>query len=187
MTDRSVKNPWEIIKSQEVYDSPWIKVTKHDVLDPNNNEGTYSVVHFKHTAIGVIPLDEDQNTWIVGQYRFPLERYTWEIPEGGGALTEQPLDAAKRELSEEVGISAEKWTKIMEFDVSNASTDEKGILYLAQNLSFHQAHPDENEELAVKKIPFEELYQMVLSGEVTDSLSVLAVLKVKDMMNNKAL
>ena len=183
MMDALINNPWEILKSEEVYDSPWISVTKHDVLDPSKAKGTYSVVHFKHVAIGVLPLDDNYNTWIVGQYRFPLNKYTWEIPEGGGALTELPVDAAKRELSEEVGIAAKRWRKIQEFDISNASTDEKGVLFLAQELSFHQAHPDGNEELSVKKISFEELYQMVLAGEVTDSLSVLAVLRVKDMMN----
>ena len=145
-----IKNPWKILDSKEMYDSPWISVTKHDVLDPSNSSGTYSVVHFKHLAIGILPLDKEHNTWIVGQYRFPLEKYTWEIPEGGGELKTPPLESAKRELSEEVGIAAKKWTNIQEFNTSNASTDEKAIVFLAQDLTFHEPHPDGNEELIIE-------------------------------------
>jgi ADP-ribose pyrophosphatase len=182
-----IKSPWKVLNSQEVYTSPWIKVTKHDVLDPSSTKGTYSVVHFKHYAIGVLPLDDDYNTWIVGQYRFPLERFTWEIPEGGGDLDQSPLTSAKRELSEEVGISADKWTKIQEFDTSNASTDEKAIIYVAQNLNFHESHPDDNEQLTVKKLPFSELYQLAIEGKITDSLSLVAILKTKLLIDKNQL
>lgn len=182
-----VKNPWKILNSEDVYSSPWIQVTKHDVLNPSNNPGTYSVVHFKHLAIGILPLDEEHNTWIVGQYRFPLEKFTWEIPEGGGAHDLDAIDSAKRELSEEVGISASKWTKIQEFDTSNSSTDEKAILFVAQGLSFHEPHPDEDEDIVVKKIPFNELYELAMKGEITDSLSLVAILKTKLLIDQKKL
>jgi 8-oxo-dGTP pyrophosphatase MutT (NUDIX family) len=180
-----VKNPWKILDSSEIYNNPWIKLTEHKVLNPSNNPGIYSVVHFKHLAIGVIPLDENLNTWIVGQYRFPLNKYSWEIPEGGGKHNADPLESAKRELSEEVGLAANKWTLIQEFNTSNSVTDEHSLIYLAQELSFHESHPEDDEELIVKKIPFSELYDMVLNGEIMDSLTIVAVYKTKALLDQK--
>ena len=176
------KNPWTTLKSELIYDCPWITLTKHDVLNPAGNPGTYNVVNFKNLAIGVLPLDKDGNTWIVGQYRYPLKQYSWEIPEGGGKLGVPPLESAKRELLEETGIVAKRWTQIQTMHLSNSVSDEFCILYLAQDLHFEKAEPEETEKLQVKKIPFEELYQMVLKGEATDSLTVTAVLKIKLMM-----
>ena len=177
------ENPWKTLKSQEVYDSPWISLTRHEVLNPSGNPGTYSVVHFKNLAIGILPLDSDYNTWIVGQYRYPIDQYSWEIPEGGGKLDVSPIESAKRELLEETGIVAKKWTKIQEMHLSNSISDEFAILYIAQELHFQEAEPEETEQLQIRKLSFGELYEMVLSGEVTDSLSVTAVLKTKILMD----
>lgn len=182
MENNEAINPWTTLKSEHIYDSPWVSLTKHDVLNPNGNPGTYSVVHFKNLAIGILALDKDLNTWIVGQYRYPLKQYSWEIPEGGGQLDVPPLDSAKRELLEEVGITAQKWTKIQEMHLSNSATDEFCILYLAQELSFGASEPEDTEQLEVKKLHFDELYAMVTKGEITDSLTVAAVLKVKLML-----
>lgn len=176
------KNPWTTLTSEQVYDSPWISVTKHDVLNPHGNPGTYSVVHFKNIAIGILPLDENYNTWIVGQYRYPINQYSWEIPEGGGQLNVPPLDSAKRELLEETGITASKWTNIQEMHLSNSASDEFCVLYIAQNLSFGESEPEDVEELELRKLHFDELYQMVEKGEITDSLTVTIVLKAKLLM-----
>ena len=176
------ENPWTTLTSEKIYDSPWIGLTKHDVLNPNGNPGTYSVVHFKNLAIGILPLDTDYNTWIVGQYRYPINKYSWEIPEGGGNHNLPPLDSAKRELHEETGITANKWTKIQEVHMSNSASDEFGILYIAQDLSFGESEPEDDEQLVVRKLHFNELYQMVESGEITDSLTVITVLKAKLLM-----
>lgn len=176
------ENPWTTLTSDEVYDSPWISLTKHDVLNPNGNPGTYSVVHFKNIAIGILPLDKDYNTYIVGQYRYPLKQYSWEIPEGGGKIGVPVLDSAKRELHEETGITAGKWTQIQEIHLSNSATDEFGVLYVAQDLSFGESEPEDDEKLEVRKLHFDELYKMVENGEVTDGLSVTAVLKAKLLM-----
>jgi ADP-ribose pyrophosphatase len=178
----SHKNPWTTLKSEQVYDSPWIGLTKHDVLTPGDNPGTYSVIHFKNLAIGILPLDKDYNTWIVGQYRYPIEQYSWEIPEGGGLRNVAPLISAQRELLEETGITATKWTKIQEMYLSNSASDEFCILYIAQELSFGEAEPEDNEQLELRKIHFDELYRMVESGEITDSLTVTTILKAKLMM-----
>lgn len=176
------ENPWTTLTSEKIYDSPWIGLTKHDVLNPNGNPGTYSVVHFKNLAIGILPLDTDYNTWIVGQYRYPINQYSWEIPEGGGQHDVLPLISAKRELHEETGITANKWTKIQEVHMSNSASDEFGILYIAQDLSFGESEPEDDEQLVVRKLHFNELYQMVESGEITDSLTVITVLKAKLLM-----
>jgi 8-oxo-dGTP pyrophosphatase MutT (NUDIX family) len=175
-------NPWKTLSTDKVHESPWISVTKHEVLNPSGNPGTYSVVHFKNLAIGIIPLDKNYNTWLVGQYRFPIDQYTWEIPEGGGLIGVEPVESAKRELKEETGIIAGKWTKIQEMHLSNSASDEFCILYLAQNLEFTKAEPEDTELLEIRKVPFEALYQMVLNGEITDSLTVTAALKIKLMM-----
>lgn len=177
------KNPWKIHQEEKVFSNPWITVRKYDVTDPGEKPGTYSVVEFQNLAIGIVPLDKDLNTWIVGQYRFPLNTYSWEIPEGGGPLNEDPLSSAKRELSEETGIVAKDWTLIQEFNTSNSVTDEKSLIYVAKNLSYENSHPESTEELVVKKIPFNELHQMVLDGKIQDSLTIIAVLKTKILID----
>jgi 8-oxo-dGTP pyrophosphatase MutT (NUDIX family) len=176
---QTTDNPWKTLRSELVHESPWIGITKHDVLNPAGKPGTYSVVHFKNLAIGVLVLDKKLNTWIVGQYRYPINQYTWEIPEGGGNPQVDPVESAQRELKEETGITAGRWTKIQEMHLSNSASDEFCVLFLAQDLSFGESEPEETEQLEVKKIPFEELYRMVCTGEVTDSLTVAAVLKVR--------
>jgi 8-oxo-dGTP pyrophosphatase MutT (NUDIX family) len=182
MSNGKISNPWKTLSSEQVYDSPWIGLTKHDVLNPNGNPGTYSVIHFKNLAIGILPLDEDNNTWIVGQYRFPINQYSWEIPEGGGKIGVAPLQSAKRELLEETGITATEWIKVQEMHLSNSASDEFCILFVAKKLSFGEAQPEDNEKLEVQKIHFDELYKMVDNGEITDSMTVAMVLKVKLMM-----
>jgi len=179
------KNPWTKISTKEVYENPWIKVEHHTVLTPSKSAGIYGTVAFKNLAIGIIPLDTSLNTWIVGQYRFPLNTYSWEIPEGGGPIGEETIDTAKRELSEEVGLKANKWTMIQTFHLSNSVSDEYGELFLAQELKEFDNHPDPEEELIVKKLPFEEVFQMVLKGEITDSMSVMGILKVKYLIDNQ--
>lgn len=173
-----MKNPWTTLKSQIAYDNPWIKVTHQDVLNPAGNPGIYGVVHFKNIAVGIVPIDREGNTWLVGQYRYTLDQYSWEIPEGGCPLGKSPLEAAKRELLEETGISGLKWTKILDFHLSNSVTDEIGEAYLAEDLSFGEATPEETEQLEVKKLPFDEALEMVFRGEITDSLSVMALMRV---------
>jgi ADP-ribose pyrophosphatase len=173
------ENPWQILTEKAVYDNPWISLTEYQVLNPSGNPGIYGKVHFKNRAIGIVPLDVDLNTYLVGQYRFTLNQYSWEIPEGGGPLNEHPLDAAKRELLEETGLVAANWAEIQTIHLSNSVTDEYGIIYLATGLEQHDAEPEDTEQLVVKKVPFDEVYRMVCDGEITDSVTVAAILKVK--------
>jgi ADP-ribose pyrophosphatase len=176
------KNPWQINQEQQLYDNPWISLTHYDVINPSGGKGIYGKVHFKNRAIGVLPLDANGNTYMVGQFRFTINQYSWEMPEGGGMIEHDPLDAAKRELKEETGLVAVNWSRIMELHLSNSVTDELAILYLATGLEQQSPEPEETEQLVVKKIPFEEMYQMVANGIITDAMTVAAVLKVKLMM-----
>jgi 8-oxo-dGTP pyrophosphatase MutT (NUDIX family) len=180
--DHPTHNPWKIKSNHNVYDNPWIRVTEYQVINPSGNDGIYGKVHFKNRAIGVIPLDEDMNTYLVGQYRFVIDQYSWEIPEGGGPLGIDPLESAKRELLEETGLKAKEWTKINDFHLSNSVSDEYGHIYLARGLEQFEAEPEDTEELMVHKIPFEKVYEMVCDGTITDSMTVIAVLKVKTMI-----
>jgi ADP-ribose pyrophosphatase len=175
-------NPWKTVNSKKTYENPWISVTEHDVINPKGGKGIYGVVHFKNKAIGIIPIDEEENTYLVGQFRYPLNEYSWEIPEGGGPNDIDTLESAKRELLEETGLKAEKWELIQEMHLSNSVSDEKAYIFLATGLSQHEAEPEDTEDLKIKKLPFEEAYQMVLKGEITDSLTVAALLKMKVMM-----
>lgn len=182
MTEKK-RGSWTELNRTEIYENPWISVSESQVLNPNGGEGIYGVVHFKNLAIGVIPLDEDDNTWMVGQERFPFDgKFTWEIIEGGGPLDEDPKASARRELLEEAGIRCDDLELIQEMELSNSATTERALIYVARGLTFHDAQPDDTEDLTIRKIPFEELYQMVLKGEVTDSLSVAGVLKLKLLM-----
>lgn len=172
-------NPWVTIESHKIYENNWIGLTEHQVINPSGGKGIYGEVHFKNYAIGILPLDEEKNTWLVGQYRFPLKAYSWEIPEGGGPLESDPLESAQRELAEETGLMANEWVEIQRMHLSNSVSNELAIVYLAHDLSQGPSAPEETEQLVVRKLPFEEAYQMVLNGEITDSISVAAILKVK--------
>ena len=176
-----MKNPWTTLSIKTVYENPWIKVTHEEVNDPSGNPGIYGKVHFKNLAIGILPIDENENTWLVGQYRYTLNQYSWEIPEGGCPIDTEPVETAKRELLEETGITANDWTQLFDFHTSNSVTDEYGIIFLATGLSFGKSEPESTEELIVKKVPFDKVYEMVLNGEITDLMSVTAIMKYQLM------
>lgn len=175
----SESNPWQVLDSKEIYNNNWIKLTEHEVINPSGGKGIYGEVHFKNIAIGIIPLDEDYNTWLVGQYRFPTKNYSWEIVEGGGLVGSDPLASAKRELAEETGLSAKSFIEIQRMHLSNSVSDELAIIYIAKDLQFGEATPEETEQLIVKKLQFTAAYQMVIDGLITDSMSVAAILKTK--------
>lgn len=173
------ENPWIIKAEKKIYENPWITLTEYDVINPGGGKGIYGKVHFRNLAVGVLVLDEEKNTWLVGQYRFSTDMYSWEIPEGGCPEGTDPLKSAKRELKEETGLAAENWQPILKMQLSNSVSDEMAIVYLATGLSQHDAEPEETEQLQVKKIPFEEACKMVEEGMITDAISVAAILKIK--------
>ena len=175
-------NPWTILSERSAYDNKWIGVTEYDVINPGGGKGIYGKVHYKNLAIGILPLDEEGNTWLVGQYRFTLGAYSWEIPEGGGDPAVAAVESAQRELKEETGLVASEWSVIQELHLSNSVSDELAILFLARQLQQEEAMPEETEQLVVRKLPFEEACRMVEKGTITDAMSVAAILKVKLML-----
>lgn len=174
-----MQNPWQTLDAEVVYENPWIQVTHRNVLNPNGNPGIYGVVHFKNLAIAIVPIDEEGYTWLVGQYRYTLETYSWEVPEGGGKFEDSPLNAAQRELLEETGIIAKTWLEVGEVHTSNSVTDERGIIFVAKDLHFGTAEPEDTEQLELRRVHLDEAVEMVLRGEITDGLAQVALLKTK--------
>ena len=166
------------------YDNAWINVTEHQVVNPSGGKGIYGKVHFKNKAIGIIALDEHRNTWLVGQYRYPLNEWSWEIPEGGGPIEGSVLESAKRELKEETGLTAKIWTEVLRTHLSNSVSDEEGFIFLAEELEQGDAELEETEaDLKIWKLPFSQALDMVMKGTITDSLSVMGILKVARIKN----
>jgi 8-oxo-dGTP pyrophosphatase MutT (NUDIX family) len=173
------KNPWTTLSVQEIYENRWIKVDEHQVLNPAGGKGIYGKVHFKNKAIGIVAIDEHDNTWLVGQWRYTLNEWSWEIPEGGGGKEEDPLEAAKRELREETGLIASNWTMIQRLHLSNSVSDEEGFIFLAEGLTHGKNELEETEaDLRTWKLPLKDAVKMVDEGKITDSLSVVGLVRV---------
>jgi ADP-ribose pyrophosphatase len=172
-------NPWKTLGSKLKYDNNWISVTEFDVINPSGNQGIYGKIHFKNTAIGIIPIDEEGFIWLVGQWRYPLELWSWEIPEGGGPLNVNPLESAKRELHEEAGLLAKEWKLIQRVHLSNSVSDEEGFIFLATGISETDIHREDTEaDMKIWRLPFRDAFQMVINSEITDSLTVTAILRL---------
>lgn len=176
--DNPKNNPWKTLSTREVYDNHWISLSEHQVINPSGKPGIYGKVHFKNKAIGIVPIDVEGNTYLVGQFRYTLNEWSWEIPEGGGALDLDPLASAKRELQEETGFSASRWTLLHRVHLSNSVTDEEGFIYLAEDLQPGKNALEETEaDLKVMRLPFKDALEMVLNGKITDSMSVIGLLR----------
>jgi 8-oxo-dGTP pyrophosphatase MutT (NUDIX family) len=171
------ENPWKTKKTILVYENPWIRVEENQIINPAGKDGIYGTVHFKNRAMAIIPIDKNGDTWLIGQFRYALNQYSWEIPMGGGLIGADFLESAKRELKEETGLIADKWTEILKIHTSNSVTDEVGLVYLAEGLTQGETEFEETEILQIKKLPFKEALEMVMSGEITDSISLAGILK----------
>jgi len=169
---------WKKISSRTVYENDWMQVREDDVINPGGGRNLYGNVHFKNVAVAIVALDDANNTWLVGQDRYTLGEYSWELPMGGAPLDERPLVAAKRELQEETGIRATNWEELIRLHTSNSITDELGIAYVATGLSFGETQFEETEDLEIRKLPLDDAVQMVLDAQITDAISAAALLRV---------
>lgn len=179
-------NPWQTLHTAVKYQNPWISVREDQVLNPGGGQGIYGVVSMKNKALGIVPIDAEGNTWLVGQYRYPLNEYSWEIPMGGGLLELDVLESAQRELKEETGLTAARWTRIARLHTSNSVTDEEGFVYLAEGLSQGALEPEETEDLRLWKLPLAEAIQMVMDDRITDGISVAGLLKAEKVLAARA-
>jgi 8-oxo-dGTP pyrophosphatase MutT (NUDIX family) len=173
--------PWATNSESIVYDNPWVTLREHQAVAPTGRSAIYGVVGFKNYAIGVLPLHEDGGVTLVGQHRFPIRGYSWEIPEGGGPLEVDPLESAQRELREETGLIAEHWTEVLRFELSNSVTDERGFGYIATGLRQSEADPDETEMIQITRQPFRHVLEAALSGMMPDMITLAMLLRAYHM------
>jgi 8-oxo-dGTP pyrophosphatase MutT (NUDIX family) len=178
-------NPWQVLSTDLKYQNPWISVREDQVLNPAGGPGIYGVVSMKNKAIGIVPLDAEGNTWLVGQYRYTLNEYSWEIPMGGGPIELDILESAQRELREETGLLARRWTNIGRLHTSNSVTDEEGFVFLAEDLEQGDVEPEETEDLRIWKLPLAEAIQMVMDDRITDAISVAGLLKAERVLASR--
>jgi 8-oxo-dGTP pyrophosphatase MutT (NUDIX family) len=172
------KQPWKRLSSAVVYDNPWMRVEEHQVINPSGAESIYGKVCFKNRAVAILALDEAHNLYLVGQHRYTLDEYAWELPMGGAPEDEEVLLAAKRELKEETGISASNWTEIMRVHTSNCITDEVGFVFLARGLRQGEPSLEPTEDLTVRKLPLDTAIAWVLGGRITDAISAAGILRL---------
>jgi ADP-ribose pyrophosphatase len=180
MTDKKPAsgNPWQTLSTELEFENPWFAITTHDTVAPDGSRPRYGKISFKNRAVAIIPLDDEQHTWLVGQWRFPLGEYSWELPMGGAPRNEDLEAAATRELKEETGLTATRLRPILKMHVSNSVTDEEGYVFLAEGLIPGNTEFGETEDLAVHRLQFSEALAMVMDGRITDGISIAGILKL---------
>jgi 8-oxo-dGTP pyrophosphatase MutT (NUDIX family) len=174
-------NPWVVTAQKRGFENDWFVIDEHEAINPAGKPARYDVIRPRRLAVGVVPLEADGSVHLIGQWRFPLKRYSWEIPEGGAEFGEDAESGVRRELAEEAGVSAGRLVKILEMDLSNSLTDESCVLFLATDLSPAAGEPDDVEVLRRRTAPFGEVLARIQDGRIRDSLTVAAMLRVHHM------
>jgi 8-oxo-dGTP pyrophosphatase MutT (NUDIX family) len=167
--------PWRRRTRRIGYENPWITIWHDEVDRPDGSPGIYGTVHFANVAVGVVVLDDDDRVLLVGQHRYTMDRYSWEIPEGGVPPTETEEAGARRELLEETGVTADRWRELVRFELSNSVTDETGVVFAARAVSHGTATPDPTEDLATRWVTFDDALAMIDGGEITDAMTILGL------------
>ncbi len=184
---RDTDNPWTITAVRRAYETPWIAVDHADVITPAGKPGIYGLVRFKNRAVGVLPIEDDGTVHLVGQYRLAVERYSWEMPEGGAPDGEAADACARRELEEETGLVAGRLEKVLHMHLSNSVSNEEAFCFLAFDLRRGVMAPEETEVLAHRRIPFREALAEALDGRITDAMTVATLLRAHHMATIGAL
>ncbi len=170
--------PWTRRTRRVAYANPWITIWHDDVDLPDGSPGIYGVVHFANLAAGVVVLDDADRVLLVGQHRYTLDEYSWELPEGGVPPGESALDGARRELREETGVEADGWRELARFHLSNSISDEAGILFAARAASHGASSPEPSEDLAVRWLPLAEALAMAADGRITDAMTIIGLQRI---------
>ena len=176
--ETEIVNPWKTLTSRDIYENEWIILQEDKVISPRGLKSLYARIKFKKRTVGIIALEEDKHLWLVGQYRYPIDRYSWEIPGGGASKNEDVLGAAKRELKEETGLTANKWHLILHMYTCNSITDEEVFIFLAKELLHGKMELEETERIILKKIPSQFALEMINHGLITDAVSIAGLLKL---------
>ena len=176
------RGPWTVLDRRAIYRNDWIELDEHRVINPAGGRGVYGVIHYRSLAIGIIPVDGEGNTWLVGQHRYPLDRFSWEIPAGGGALDVPPIESAQRELIEETGLRAARWDCIQHMELSNSVSDEVGMIWVARDLTLGESEPTAEEQITAARVPLAEAFERVHAGELVDSLTIAGLLKLENLI-----
>jgi len=174
----AVVGPWRRLSRRVAYDNPWLQLLHDEVVRPDGSRGIYGVVHFRTQAVGVVAVGDDGRLLLVGQHRYTLDEYSWEIPEGGVDEGESPLEGARRELREETGHVAAGWRQLCRITVSNSVTDERGVIFLATGLRrAGEAEPEESEDLALAWVSLADVLARIDAGEIHDVITIAGVLR----------
>lgn len=175
-------NPWITHSTSIGYENPWITVEHNEVTTPGGSPGIYGVVRFKNLAVGVLPIDDEDHTWLVGQYRYALDQYSWEMPAGGSPQGVDPEDTAHRELLEETGLRAGVLTPLLSgVKLTNSVTDETAYCYLATELTMGEAEPEDTEQLQLRRLPVDEVIEMCMTGKIDDSYTLISFFKLAQL------
>ncbi len=167
-------SPWRTLAAREVYRNPWLRVTEYQVTRPDGKPGIYGVVDPGDNA-AVVALDERDRVYLVGEFLYPLQRYAWMIPSGKVEWGEEPLVAARRELAEEVGLTADDWTFLGAYDLSSGISTQTSHVYFARGLSLGAPEREGTEQLAVRLVTLDEAVQDCLRNDIRDAPSVLGI------------
>jgi 8-oxo-dGTP pyrophosphatase MutT (NUDIX family) len=177
-------NPWKTKSSREVYKNAWIRVREDHVVRPDGGPGIYGVIEIR-PSVGIVAIDSRDRIVLVGQWRYSVNRYSWEVPRGGSHPGETDMLAvAQRELAEEAGVVAQHWQRLGAVDVCNGVCDDVQTLFLATDLSPTEMNLDPEEDISVEWKPFDEALNMAMDGRITEVCSVAAILQVAFLRSN---